>query len=88
MWGRIMASRALRCGWCKNETFGDGCRDIGGCKKTLLSCRAISRHLSELKDPKAPRFVRASTVTPGQAGLPAEFKHINKRRKRNLQGFP
>ncbi|KAK9723529.1 hypothetical protein RND81_05G004800 [Saponaria officinalis] len=23
-----------------------------------------------------------------QAGLPAEFKHINKRRKRNLQGFP
>ena len=25
---------------------------------------------------------------PGQAGLPAEFKHINKRRKRNLQGFP
>ncbi|KAK9704647.1 hypothetical protein RND81_07G000700 [Saponaria officinalis] len=23
-----------------------------------------------------------------QAGLPAEFKHINKRRKRNLRGFP
>lgn len=30
----------------------------------------------------------ASTATPGQAGLPAEFKHINKRRRRNLQGFP
>jgi hypothetical protein len=30
----------------------------------------------------------ASTATPGQTGLPAEFKHINKRRKRNLQGFP
>ncbi|GKF00065.1 hypothetical protein Tco_0023415 [Tanacetum coccineum] len=30
----------------------------------------------------------ASTATPSQAGLPAEFKHINKRRKRNLQGFP
>jgi hypothetical protein len=30
----------------------------------------------------------ASNATPGQAGLPAEFKHINKRRKRNLQGFP
>jgi hypothetical protein len=29
-----------------------------------------------------------STATPGQAGLPAEFKHINKRRRRNLQGFP
>jgi len=28
------------------------------------------------------------TDTPGQAGLPAEFKHINKRRRRNLQGFP
>ncbi|KAJ6816271.1 hornerin-like [Iris pallida] len=27
-------------------------------------------------------------ATPGQAGLPAEFKHINKRRRRNLQGFP
>ena len=31
---------------------------------------------------------RASNATPGQAGLPAEFKHINKRRRRNLQGFP
>ena len=30
----------------------------------------------------------APNATPGQAGLPAEFKHINKRRKRNLQGFP
>lgn len=30
----------------------------------------------------------AFNATPGQAGLPAEFKHINKRRKRNLQGFP
>ena len=27
-------------------------------------------------------------ATPGQAGTPAEFKHINKRRKRNLLGFP
>ena len=31
---------------------------------------------------------RLRTDTPGQAGLPAEFKHINKRRRRNLQGFP
>lgn len=30
----------------------------------------------------------APTATPGQAGLPAEFKHINKRRRRNLRGFP
>lgn len=27
--------------------------------------------------------VARSYATPGQAGLPAEFKHINKRRKRN-----
>ena len=27
-------------------------------------------------------------VTSNQVGLPAELKHINKRRKRNLQGFP
>lgn len=42
------------------------------------------------RDPYAPFVPRdgASTATPVQAGLPAEFKHINKRRKRNLQGFP
>jgi hypothetical protein len=39
-------------------------------------------------DPEVPFNCGASTATPGQAGLPAEFKHINKRRKRNLQGFP
>lgn len=43
--------------------------------------------------PSGPRrsslgFGRAFNATPGQAGLPAEFKHINKRRKRNLRGFP
>ncbi|PKA61734.1 hypothetical protein AXF42_Ash008564 [Apostasia shenzhenica] len=27
-------------------------------------------------------------ATSGQAGAPAEFKHINKRRRRNLRGFP
>ena len=34
------------------------------------------------------RFFGARSATPGQAGIPAEFKHINKRRKRNLPGFP
>lgn len=38
-------------------------------------------------DPSTDAHV-ARTATPGQAGLPAEFKHINKRRRRNLQGFP
>ena len=28
-------------------------------------------------------YLDASNETSGQAGLPAEFKHINKRRKRN-----
>lgn len=57
--------------------------------KTLVSCR-VSLLVSEdlVKYPNAPCYDGASTATPGQAGLPAEFKHINKRRKRNLQGFP
>lgn len=32
--------------------------------------------------------VSARNMTSGQAGAPAEFKHINKRWKRNLRGFP
>lgn len=57
--------------------------------KTLVSC-CVSRLVSEdlVKHPNASSYDEASTATPGQAGLPAEFKHINKRRKRNLQGFP
>ena len=35
-----------------------------------------------------PRIERELHATPSQVGLPAELKHINKRRKRNLQGFP
>ena len=34
------------------------------------------------------RACEARTATPGQAGPPAEFKHIDKRRGRNLRGFP
>lgn len=52
----------------------------------LSSCAAAP---AVARAPPRP-FLRlgAPTATPGQAGLPAEFKHINKRRKRNLQGFP
>jgi hypothetical protein len=32
--------------------------------------------------------LNACITTSGQSGLPAEFKHINKQRKRNLKGFP
>lgn len=51
--------------------------------------RALPRRcrLARPSEPRRPSD-GASTATPGQAGLPAEFKHINKRRKRNLQGFP
>lgn len=31
---------------------------------------------------------RNASLTSDQVGLPAELKHINKRRKRNLRGFP
>ena len=35
-----------------------------------------------VKHPKLPR------LTSDQVGIPAELKHINKRRKRNQQGLP
>ena len=63
----------------------------------MAPCRQASRRVFRgprvSKDPGGSPPLSAdgtpSTVaTPGQAGLPAEFKHINKRRKRNLQGFP
>lgn len=57
--------------------------------KTLVLCCASRVVRDELFiDPNVLSSDDASTATPGQAGLPAEFKHINKRRKRNLQGFP
>lgn len=47
---------------------------------------AVARAPSAAETPETlPRPIDA---TSGQAGLPAEFKHINKRRKRNLPGFP
>lgn len=48
------------------------------------------RRVADVMAPKDPinGAHDAPTATPGQTGLPAEFKHINKRRRRNLQGFP
>ncbi|CAA0826999.1 Unknown protein [Striga hermonthica] len=43
---------------------------------------------TERRVPIDPKRCDPSYATPGQAGPPAEFKHINKRRKRNLRGFP
>jgi hypothetical protein len=72
-----------------------GCRHTvsgtarGGRLQVVLG--AASRHaasLMALRTHVQPKRTVARTATPGQAGLPAEFKHINKRRRRNLQGFP
>ncbi|GAA0160458.1 hypothetical protein LIER_17007 [Lithospermum erythrorhizon] len=77
MWW-IVTSCALRC----------------SCSKFEFGVKDFTTNLRGSEDPKARatrllgRKTRATTATPGQAGLPAEFKHINKRRKRNLQGFP
>lgn len=59
----------------------------GGCD-TVASRRACLDPRVVLFSTLKHRLRGASVATPGQAGLPAEFKHINKRRKRNLQGFP
>ena len=84
---RRMASRALGRGWPKTESPAADVTTSGGRKSPLItSCGSPS--LGRPSDPDASSFDGAPTATPGQAGLPAEFKHINKRRKRNLQGFP
>lgn len=87
--GRILASRAP---WCAVGPNMIPRRRVLRSVVVLFSTRFLSWRIAS--------FVRASsltplelerapsTATPCQAGLPAEFKHINKRRKRNLQGFP
>lgn len=58
-------------------------------KAYFVSCWPEKR-LSLLVDPDpcADTQAAAWNATPGWARPPAEFKHINKRRRRNLQGFP
>ena len=78
----------LYCGWPKNESPSADARLVV-VEQTLVLI--VCRELLGKPSPKTPLHCfldGASTATPGQAGLPAEFKHINKRRKRNLQGFP
>lgn len=45
-------------------------------------------YLTNDPSPSVGRWTSAWNATPGWARPPAEFKHINKRRRRNLQGFP
>ncbi|KAG8611844.1 hypothetical protein MANES_S044316v8 [Manihot esculenta] len=70
----------------KAESSAATATAIGGWK-TLGHGRGRT---SAERDPETPERSQrnAPTATPGQAGTPAEFKHINKRRKRNLPGFP
>ena len=62
-------------------------RNVIGPERRLLAVgESHSRRKEPIREPT--RVVAARIATPGQAGPPAEFKHINKRRKRNLPGFP
>ena len=84
--GRMMASRApRRAVGINTKSSATHATTIGGCE-TSVARRVRSSRIEGSK--KMLGSGSAFNATPGQAGLPAEFKHINKRRKRNLQGFP
>lgn len=86
-WG---ADAGLLCatarGWPKCEYSATSAAAIGGFPTLGAMLRARAAHRYSTTPMR--RSHDAHNATPGQAGLPAEFKHINKRRKRNLQGFP
>lgn len=93
-WMCRVARRACRCGGLKSwfRLAGREQQGVGESYERNLRClRAGPRDgLCLLCDP-GPSPVRhevAWNATPGWARPPAEFKHINKRRKRNLRGFP
>ena len=74
-------------GWHKCRVLGDERHDNRW--SSNLGCQLCAFvALRAARDARCSRFGGAFNATPGQAGLPAEFKHINKRRKRNLRGFP
>jgi hypothetical protein len=52
-----------------------------------LTVATVLRKISERVVTAAPRLVDLMS-TSDQTRLPAEFKHITKRRKRNQMGFP
>ena len=87
VWERKLVSRAHCCVVGLNKSGRERASQQVVVVKPLRCCCAL------LFSPSTPLTLmhcvsNASTATPGQAGLPAEFKHINKRRRRNLQGFP
>ncbi len=64
-------------------TLMRSCRRDAGPQRRRAPAAPIVRGAPAPGRDAAPRI-----ATPGQAGPPAELKHINKRRRRNLRGFP
>jgi hypothetical protein len=92
----LIGERDAACGpssrkgrWAEDMAAGVSCRTqrVVGDLALLPQCIRRVADVMASKDPMNGAH-DAPTATPGQAGLPAEFKHINKRRRRNLQGFP
>lgn len=83
-----MASRALGARLVVNRVLGRGSRDVRWFSSDSLPRRVRSPARRTVTRPESPLSRGLKYATPGQAGLPAEFKHINKRRRRNLLGFP
>lgn len=77
------------CAWARGwlKTVGPRCRTPRRMVDELLSTTRRARRCGPI-GPLKRRVAVHSDATPGQAGPPAEFKHINKRRKRNIHGFP
>ena len=89
---RTLALRTSRCGGpkCAAVVCGRERRVVGYCARHPGPRTDTGPFLTPNEElaVAACAVRRLRTDTPGQAGLPAEFKHINKRRRRNLQGFP
>jgi hypothetical protein len=74
-----------------------GCKLISGAL-ALIHSTLVDLGIGFCEDGRRPWSVRPGseglctlpslTTTSDRARLPAELKHINKRRKRNQQGFP
>ena len=88
-WDAACGSPSCKGRWAEDAAAGVSCRTqrVVGDLALLTAVHTDRSRCYGLKDPKNGAL-DASTATPSQAGLPAEFKHINKRRRRNLQGFP
>ncbi|RDY08049.1 hypothetical protein CR513_07763, partial [Mucuna pruriens] len=72
--------RASSRGWLKIESAAE----LVATKWWMSDARDQSRRTRPRSDsPTLHASTDAPNETSGQAGLPAEFKHINKRRKRN-----